>query len=222
MITEKLQQIIGSAPQDLVDYLSHGHFLNAPEQGIHCLNVADSLEQSEAFNSFGVGSELGVWVLDDANDSNPHCYLSKGPCKGAVLKLCHDDEAQIVFSSLASFVNAMSNACANGIPIDDVVQENTPSFDCLEALHALVLQDTDEAIALIDIYLKVTPVLDEALIDKLLRHVDFFVQASLAHWLLTHPHRAYLDVVQRLSAHPVDQVQSVGRECLRQYDLSAL
>lgn len=213
-ITQKLEQVIGSAPKDLVEYLSFNTFLKNDELSINCLNLEEGAEYSECLSSFGVGLELGFWVLDDANNSNPYCYISKGPCKGAVIKYSHDSVFEIVFSSISSFVSALNYASVNCIDIEDLIGEEGVSFDCLDALKSLSLTDTDEAVAIIDIYLNLTNELDDEIVDSLLNHDDFFVQESLANWLLKHPESKFTNVAKQLSENSQSQVQKLGFELL--------
>lgn len=214
LITQKLEQIIGSAPKDLVEYLSLNIFLKSDELRINCLNLEEGAEYSECLSSFGVGLELGFWVLDDANDSNPYCYISKGPCRGAVIKYSHDSEFDIVFSSISSFVRALTHASVHCIDIDDLVGEKGVSFDCLDTLKSLSLTDTDEAVTIIDIYLNLTNELDDEIVDSLLKHDDFFVPESLSKWLLKHPESKFTNVAKKLSEHSHVQVQKLGLELL--------
>ena len=214
LITQKLDQVIGSAPQDLVKYLSLNSFLKNDELRINCLNLEEGTEYSECLSSFGVGLELGFWVLTDSNDSNPFCYISKGPCKGAVIKYSHDSDFDIVFSSISSFVSSLTYASVNCIDIDDLVGEKTVSFNCIDALKSLSLTDTDEAVTIIDIYLNLTNQLDYEIVDNLLNHDDFFVQESLAKWLLKYPKSKFTKVAKQLSENPHSQVQSLGLELL--------
>ena len=123
-IEQEIKEVIGSVPEDLLLYLESGHFIKSNETRINCLSFEESKDYSAAMNSIPEYQSLGLWVLDDANDSNPYCYVTKGSCKGAIIHFRHDDEQTIKFSCLQNFLSALKKAVQSGTDIDDIQAES--------------------------------------------------------------------------------------------------
>lgn len=67
------------------------------------------LDEVLAYKHF-VTCELGYFPFTDENDSNPYCVCCKGPLRGWVVHMMHDNESQIVFRSLSNFLAVISRA----------------------------------------------------------------------------------------------------------------
>src|SRR5687767_8343647 len=92
--------VIGSAPADLLAYYDNEVFPVYPDSRINCLPFDKAKDYSQKMRGISVVGILGLWVLDDANDSNPFAYISKGPCAGMIIHFSHDPEPRVAFSSL--------------------------------------------------------------------------------------------------------------------------
>jgi len=90
-------------PPEAVDFLREAARLNDSKLGIHVLDAAASSRQTEQMRGISVCDRLGLVVLDDANDSNPYCYITKGATAGIVVHFSHDPEPRIKFVSLEAF-----------------------------------------------------------------------------------------------------------------------
>lgn len=134
-IKKGLEETIGVAPEDLLAYLEAGEFIKSYESRINCLSYTESKDYSDAMNSIPEYKSLGLWVLDDANDSNPYCYVAKGSCKGSVIHFCHDDDQNIKFSSLETFLLSLKDAVKSSLDIDDIEVESNFMPEELRELH---------------------------------------------------------------------------------------
>src|SRR5215471_4511401 len=106
-IRNALATCIADPPDDLVALYSSPLPLN-PQLGIKILPLTDAIKYTRAIHEGTLlGKPLGLSVLDDANDSNPFCYVTGGPAKGCILHLYHDGDTAIEYSSLAAFLTAV-------------------------------------------------------------------------------------------------------------------
>lgn len=122
----RIRTVLPEAHAELAELYSDEVFPDYPESRIQLLEFDAAFEYTKALVGWLIPDELGLWVLDDANDSNPFCYITKGPCQGAVLHLHHDDESTVDFPDLQSFVAAMHGAGNDGLDIDDMVKPTGP------------------------------------------------------------------------------------------------
>jgi len=153
--TSQMTAIIGSAPADLVAYYTAGIIPDFPASRIHCLPFHNAHEYSQKMQGISAVDRLGLWMLDDANDSNPFAYISKGPCAGMVIHFSHDSEAEIAFSALKGFLAALHDAGARGLDIDEITKEpiRVPLDHTIQELAA---EGTDDATFLLNINLPIT------------------------------------------------------------------
>jgi hypothetical protein len=89
----------------------------------------------------------GYVAFAEANDSNPFCVCARGPLEGFVVRVNHDDDAEVGFRSLGTFFAALEQLAARGDDawVDDIAKEvgedrsmRTPDDDrrALEILRA--------------------------------------------------------------------------------------
>src|SRR4051812_33384894 len=96
-----LRTVCDDPPKDLVKYFDRFEFdrYSGPEIGLHLLDRA--IEMTQDFRSFHpLVQSMGIVILDDANTSNHHGYITRGPLAGYVLYLVHDDASRVVFGGL--------------------------------------------------------------------------------------------------------------------------
>lgn len=212
-IRDNIFEIIGAAPTDLVAYYERGDFPSYPESRINCLTFEGARHYSSLVKRVSVVERLGLWFLDDANDSNPFAYISKGPCAGMIIHFSHDPEPVISFSSLESFLSKMHSTGKLGLDIDEIERE-TLSFPLNQEINSLAAEDTDEATALITYYLPVCSSLEEQTKEFLLSHTDFFVREAFAMFLRRVPSENDLEAAQLLAADSYPQVAREGKAAL--------
>ena len=209
----QIEAVIGSAPADLIAYYDAGIFPVYPDLRINCLPFAKAKEYSEKLKEISVVDRLGLWALDDANDSNPFAFISKGPCAGMIIHFSHDPEPEIAFSSLSHFLASMQDAGRRGIDIEDIPAEPI-SIPLDDALNELAKENTDAATFLLCTYLPVAAAPAKKTKDHLAAHEDFFVREALAVFLARTPSPEDEAIAVQLAADRHPQVARAGKAAL--------
>jgi len=170
--TSQMVAVIGSAPADLLAYYHNAILPVYPDSRINCLPFDKAKDYSQKVRGISVVDRLGLWMLDDANDSNPFAYISSGPCAGMIIHFSHDPEPEIAFSSLKQFLSAMHDAGARGLDIDEIGKESI-SFPLDQAIRELAAEGTQDATFLLTTYLAVSAALQKETMASLVSHDDF-------------------------------------------------
>jgi hypothetical protein len=211
--SSQMAAVIGSAPADLLAYYDAGGFPVYPDSRINCLPFDKAKDYTQKMRGISVVDRLGLWVLDDANDSNPFAYISNGPCAGMVIHFSHDPEPQIAFSSLRHFLAAMHDAGARGLDIDEIMAKPI-SIPLDDAVRELATEDTDDATFLLTTYLPVTAALEKETKELLASHGDFFVREAFAIFLARCPLAEDVTIAEQLAGDRHPQVAHVGKAAL--------
>lgn len=175
----RIAAVVGSAPPELVKFYENAPLPRFPHLGIDCLAFDKAEHYSKCLAEYVLYSALGVWVLNDANDSNPYCLATAGPLKGMIIHVFHDDDPKITFASLEEFLAALQALPATGIHIDKI-REQSVRHPLNPAIEALLDADTDESDELIRLYLSVANDLTAETKRRLTERQDFFVREALA------------------------------------------
>lgn len=214
-VTASISNILGTAPAELVSYFELGQLITRPETNVNCLPFPKALEYTQAVHQMArVAGPMGLFVLDDAEDSNPYCYISRGPCAGAVMHLFHDDTPRIEFRSLHSFLTALRNLPEEEW-LDELKPETPLDFDTAAEIGRIMVESPSELDAFASAYLAVTGSLPETLKEKLATHDDFFVREAFAEWLLRCGTSTDESLVSQLAADRVDQVARPATKALQ-------
>jgi len=205
-------------PNEVLSFLSDADEFRDADLRINPLTATECATQSAAMQEIDVVRTLGLIVLDDADDSNPYCYVSKGPAQGTVVHFSHDPEPQLRFHSLGEFLEALKTAQQDGSDIDDLqFPVLTPSADqrMLVGRVRELLEGSDEDGALqIGLYL---PLLDPDDLDTLAlcaAHEDFLVREIAATFILDHAKPALRGLAERLAADKSAQVSRPAQQAL--------
>lgn len=209
----RIASIIGSAPADLVALYRDGSLPAYPDSRINCLPFDRAEEYTRDMSGISVVDRLGLWILDDANDSNPFAFISRGPCAGMVIHFSHDPEPEIAFPSLERFLSAMHDAGRRGIDIDEVEPESI-SIALDDELRALASEDSEDAIFFLTTYLRVSAALRNETMQTLVSHGDFFVREAFAAFLTRTPAPENLALAEQLASDEHPQVASQGKEAV--------
>jgi hypothetical protein len=67
-------------------------------------SLAEAADLVRFMHQFGITDLWGYFPFTDFNDSNPHCVCCAGPVRGYVVRVFHDDVAQIEYRNLATFL----------------------------------------------------------------------------------------------------------------------
>ena len=141
---ELIATVLDTPPDDLVAHFEASNHPYDPELGIQLLSIDEAVEMSRKLHDYTLpGRPMGLFALLYANDSTPFCYISRGPARGSVLHLYHDDDPVIEFASLAEFREALASAVRDGVDIDDLPPGSPPNLDQQELGERLARLEED-------------------------------------------------------------------------------
>jgi len=154
---------------------------------------------------------MGLVVLNDTNDSNHYCLVTRGPAAGAVMFVPHDDSAAFAFPSLEALRDVMVRAAALGTEIWDIEPaapvphaDQPPLRDHIRAILAGDRADAANSIGML------MPLLDPEDIGTL-RLVasdhDFLVREIAARFMAGAPRPSQMPVLEVLVTDRYPQVQ---------------
>lgn len=217
-IRTTLATCITDPPGDLVALYS-SPLLVKPDLGIKILKLPDAIKYTRAIHDGTLlGKAMGLFVLDDADDSNPFCFVTRGPAKGCILHLYHDGDTAIEYSSLAAFLAALKTAIEEDLFIDDLPgKDRRPRLDqglLCERIAQLISADTDEAVSELTVLVQL---LETARIDtvrSISEHANFFVREAAARLVAEHPNAQLVRVAERLANDRHPQVARPGKMAL--------
>lgn len=202
------------APDEVLQFLRQRAELNDSTLMINVLNENESAKASSDLQSISAGRLLGLVVLDDANDSNPYCYITQGVASGMVVHFNHDPEPQIEFASLQAFEQFLRKLKLENRALGEI-EVHSPAHpiqeDLAEALVELALQEDDEdAEFLICLYLPLLRGPQAGVLEALAEHRSFFVREALAEAIGSSQLPESSAVLERLLADVHPQVRSAA------------
>jgi len=200
-----IREIIGEAPQDLVAFYQAADLPVFPESCIRCLPFAEALENSRSLSQLEIPARLGLWVLDDANDSNPFAYIGKGPCSGMIVHFTHDDDPRIKFATLGGFAAALRERGLGGGDLDEIGEEQV-AVPLDPAMRELLAEDSEDASWVIVLYLSVASELTQDTKALLASRDDFVIREAFAAWLVRNPLGDDLALAEQLTNDSYAQV----------------
>ena len=216
-ILDALRPYCEVPPDDLVGHFAGDHFPTDLELSINILRLPSAIEYTAGIHRHTIlGVPFGLVALEDANNSNPYCYVTKGPTRGSVMYLCHDGDSRIAFSSLRDFMAAIETAITNRTWIDDLPRDETlAGLDRIAIVgHATRLAEADGAAEEICVLVPLIPTTEVGLMNILSQHTDFFVREAVAERLAANPNVALLAAAERLAADQHPQVARPGKRAL--------
>jgi hypothetical protein len=171
-------------PEEVRELMRNRESFNEPDLQINILSEAASAKYTGAMRSMSVGNELGLVVLDDANDSNPYCYVANGPAAGMVVHFNHDPEPKIEFLNLKAFQDFLIELRNRSEPIwsAEIPSPAHPNQELLvRSLTELAESPPDDDVQfLICLYLPLLRGERVELLSQLSRSEDFFVREAVA------------------------------------------
>lgn len=207
----KIRSLLPEAPRELADLYDQGQLPEYPDLRIEFMSLEGALDYTQALARWWVPDELGLWALNDANDSNPYGYITKGPCKGAILHFFHDDGPTVDFPDLASFVAAMEAAGQAGLDIDLMKKTEKPTYDCKEAIESLLQEGNIENETMICLYIDCSEDLPDHLVTEAAEHESLHIRESIAIWLTRNPAPQHLPLAKALAEDRAGQVARPGK-----------
>ena len=206
-------------PKDVVEFLGLAASVRTPVLRINPLSLEQCIDESTRVREIPIAAELGLVVLDDANDSNPYCLITRGPASGMVVHFSHDPEPTLAFPDLATFLHSLRAAVRDNRNIDHLERHRfspLPNQPALRStLHALLESDDDGAPLVVAILF---PLLDPDVRDTVLlagSHVDFLIREVAALFVEAHPAVHFRQVARALSEDSYPQVAGPARRALQ-------
>ncbi|HLG58174.1 MAG TPA: hypothetical protein VI485_22705 [Vicinamibacterales bacterium] len=203
-------------PKDVVEFLSAAASVRTPALRINPLSLEQCIADSTRIREIPVAAELGLIVLDEADDSNPYCLITRGPASGMVVHFSHDSEPTLAFPDLATFLHALRAAVRDNRNIDQLEHHQfspLPDQPALRStLHALLESDDEDASTVLAILF---PLLDPDERDIVLlaaSNIDFLIREVAALFVEAHPAVHFRQVARALSE---DAYPQVARPALR-------
>ena len=153
---------------------------------------------------------MGLVVLNDTDDSNHYCLVTRGPGAGAVVFVPHDDSAAFAFPSLAALHDVMVRAEAEGTEIWDIEAATpTPLADqpaLREHLGTLLAGDRADAANVVDMLLPLLDPEDLATLRLLATDRDFLIRESAARFMASAPRPSQVPLLELLVSDHYPQV----------------
>jgi hypothetical protein len=223
--SKKLQSLCADPPRDLVDYFDTFPIEKHSDPRLGLLPVDDAVAMSAEFRTFHpLAQGLGLIHLDDANTSNHHCYITRGPLTGSILYLSHDDASRFVFNTLEQYLIAAKSAFDAAECLDDLHHDDerpkTPvratDQDALaECIRELLQDESDEnSVAQLIVYIPAMDLSNGALLESLARHSDVYVVEALGDAIWKSPRPELLPIATRISEHQYAQVADAGNRAM--------
>ncbi|MEG4477743.1 hypothetical protein [Microcoleus sp. M2_C2] len=205
-------------PLEVMAFLAESQSLRAEKLAICPLDPKASSEYTTAIRATPVGAELRLVALDDANDSNPYCYIVEGPAKGMILHFSHDPEPELKFRSLASFKQALASAKQGGRHIDDLVPDQIYPIQEQDELAALLLERASGEDEVSEFFVcTLLPLLapeNLPVLEQLARHRSFVVREAVAVFVRERALPSHRAILERLVVDTYGQVARPAREAL--------
>jgi hypothetical protein len=161
---------------------------------------------------------MGLVVLNDTNDSNHYCVVTRGPASGAVVFVPHDDSAGFAFPGLGALRDVMVRAASDGTEIWDIEpapptphQNQIPLRDHLRASLAGARDDAANLVGML------LPLLDPEDVETLTlvaSDPDFLIRESVARFMASSPRPSHVPLLEALAGDHYPQVQRPARAAL--------
>lgn len=211
---EQQQPQEASLPKEVVTFLSRRNELNTPDLMINVLDSTTSAKMTSGMQSMSVGKHLGLVVLDDANDSNPYCFITGGVATGMVGHFNHDPEPRIEFESLDAFEKFLRELRARNHELGEV-EVATPAHPNQVALAAVLSElaratEHKDTEFLICLYLPLLRGEHRQVLERLGAHENFFVREAVAEAIGSAQLPDSDAVVRALVEDPHPQVRSAA------------
>lgn len=175
------------------------------------------LEKSKLFAHHPIISALSAYILDDENTSNHHFLITKEPLAGTVFFLSHDGESRVVFEDTMSFLQAISDAAAQGVSVSEVHPTLSPVADDQTSLSHF-LRSVFERGDCNDLIVCLIPSLDlkdTALLQEFANDSDFFLGEAVALEIEKRPSPLLVAIASSCAEHRHPQVANAGARAVQ-------
>lgn len=100
---------------------SNGFTIATRRDVLKVMALSECLGYLQSMRQLGIPQGWGYMPFADLNDSNPYCICCNEPMRGYIVRVHHDDSAEIVYRGLDSFLDAVRIAC-------ETSDDGRPSF----------------------------------------------------------------------------------------------
>jgi hypothetical protein len=202
-----------SLPEEVSRFLRLRHELNTADLMINVLDEEASARFSSSMQSMSIGKRLGLYVLDDANDSNPYCFITGGIAAGMVVHFNHDPEPRIEFGTLDAFEKflralRMENKELGEYPVPSPEHPNQMALAAV--LAELSRAEDEDSEFLLCLYLPLLRGEHKGLLQQLGKHGSFFVREAVADAVGAARLPSTQDIIRSLAADPHPQVRAAA------------
>ena len=202
--------LLAQAPEELLLYLDAAQELADKLLGIRPLNRDSASEYAADIQQTSLGEALGLVPLEDAGNSRPYCYITRGPATGLIFAFNSGKPEPFRFPDLNAFVEALQAARLTRTHIEDLPAESIPAIPgqqglCARLLGALELEPR-EAEATIDILLPLLAPANLQVLGALAGHDNSLIRESVAVFLQRRTLIEHEAIAQRLAADAYSQV----------------
>ena len=213
----------GKTPKDLESFFKRtadGELAGAEFVEVNVLPLDDAAELSADFRGFHpVVKHLGGVVLDDANTSNHHVYLTAPECAGAVLYLSHDGDAKIVFANLEEFESACRKAKESEEPLTMLHPEAGLKLPDQKGLFGLIKRLTTtqrkaEGIAAALALIPSSDLSEFEFFAGLAKDDDFYLGEAIGNAIAWRPRKDLAPLAELCASHPHFQAKEAGQRAL--------
>jgi hypothetical protein len=205
-------------PEEVVAFLTDADAFRDPARRINPLSPRESADQTERCRGIPVVDALGLVVLDDANDSNPYCFVSRGPARGMVVHLSHDTGAAFRYYNLQQFLEALQEARLLGVGIDSLphagLLPHSEQTAIREILTLQVSSDDGDAASTFALFVALLDPRDIATIRLGANSTDFFIREAVAEFLIDKADPEHRAILLELSRDKHPQVAASARRAL--------
>jgi hypothetical protein len=218
-IRDVLSKFFGSLPDDLVAMYAQESLPKCARLRINVLPLSKAIKVNRAMRGLPTFDRMGLFALDDANDSNPFCFVGKGPARGCILHLCHDGDTAVEYASPAALLQAMRMAIEQDLDIDDLPGKQTfiPGIDQPElasTIEQLLIEDSKDAEFEIPILTRLMDTSNSELISRLAEHDNFYYREAAAELIRARPTERLEPIAVTLAGDRVPQVAQPAEAAL--------
>lgn len=216
-IIDTLTPYCTAPPPDLVEHFAKATYPVDRELAINILPLAAALKYTSGIRSVAIlGTPFGLIALEDGNNSNPYCYITNGPTRGAIMHLCHGGESGVAFASLADFLTAINDAIGTRTYIEDLKPDQQLSALNRESITQYVagIAGSDDDVEELCVLIPLISTTEVDLVARIAGHPDFFAREAVARHIAKHPIEALQPVAKQLAEDPHPQVAGPGKRAL--------
>jgi hypothetical protein len=161
---------------------------------------------------------MGLVVLNDTEDSNHYCVITRGPAAGAVVFVPHDDGPSFAFPSLGVLRDVMERAASEGTELWDIElgppAPHAEQPQLREHLRAILTGGGNDGAAAVGMLL---PLLDPDDVETLRLAAtdgDFLIRESAARFMASAPRASQRALLEVLVADRYPQVARPALDAL--------